>query len=158
MTDELAARVKTVQIIIGALTMGAIAFLGVAVFIQVSKPTELQGTPMLTYVLLGAAAMTALGARTVVLTAVSGALRTRLADKPPADLRPEILAGWMTHKIIGAALVEGPAFLAIVAYLIEGQIVAAALGGVAIAGIAMQLPSESSARGWVEDMERAVRG
>ena len=52
--------------------------------------------------------------------------------------------------IIGAAFLEGPAFLALIAYMIEGHVVSLAIAAVMLLGLMAHFPTVGRVETWVE--------
>ena len=101
----------------------------------------------------------------VPLTVVLPAALTRAAVRqiatgswqPPAA-RPgsfatdigKLLAVRLNTLIVAMALLEGAAFFACIAYLLEGQAVALVAVGVALALMLVRFPTEARVRAWLE--------
>ena len=63
---------------------------------------------------------------------------------------------YMTRTIVAAALIEGAAFMSIVAYMLEGSTVALGLAVALVAGILLHFPTASRVVGWIEAQVRRV--
>lgn len=57
---------------------------------------------------------------------------------------------YQTTTIVGCALLESAAFLALLAYLLEGQQVSLAVAGAMLLGVAAHLPIGGRLASWVE--------
>ena len=66
-------------------------------------------------------------------------------------------AAYLTQLIIGAAINEGAAFFALVAYLIEKNPIALAVAVVLIAGVATRFPTPGRVERWLEQQEEKLR-
>ncbi len=64
---------------------------------------------------------------------------------------------FQTSAIIGAALNEGPAFLAGVAYLIEQNPIALGVMLVLVAAMFVRIPTRDSVERWIEQQEEKLR-
>jgi hypothetical protein len=151
---------RLLQIIVGVMLAGTIAFLVVAIVVQATgegstdeKPT----TPVITYVAVGYAVI-ALILRGVVPGWLTGQILAKLgaAGAQSTDQhRQATLPGssfhrlYVTRTIIGAALVEGAALLATVAYLIEGHILGSIVSVVLALVLAAHLPTKARIDDWI---------
>lgn len=165
--DKLAQTVRTAQIITFGLVTGVASFLAITVFsVRAGKPFaadpwDLQGT--LTSLALISAAIALVVHRPICEAAARKKLPTLARWKTvtvtdphglPLEARqgelPALLGLYVSGKIIGLAILEWAAFLAAIAYLIEGSaaalIASFTLGGV----ILLSLPTRSRVEGWVE--------
>ena len=75
------------------------------------------------------------------------------AAKAPLSGLP---AAFLTELVIGAAMNEGAAFLALVAYLIEKNPIALALAGVLIAGVIARFPTAGRVERWIEQQRQKL--
>lgn len=163
---------RILQVIVAALFAGTLFFLLIALtFVPQAKPPH----PILPISLtMIAAALLVVGliARAAVLWNVTAKARREIAngtyqplarqrvaplpsdvaDKPPDPCRDAtyLLSVFQTKTIISAALFEGWAFFATVAYLIEGDPLGVGLAIVLIIGVAAHFPTQSRAIAWVE--------
>ncbi len=85
----------------------------------------------------------------------------RAASRAPVPTQydvPQLLAVWQASTLMRAALCEGPAILSFIAFLLNADYAALAIGVVMVAILATGIPSEASARRWLdqalEDLER----
>ncbi len=150
------------EIIVGAMTAGAAAFLVVAVVVHSSfmESSDAPSTaPLLSYVALGYAVL-ALLVRTVVPGVVAAKVVRRIAGgQPDADAQAaQLKNAYATKTIIAAALIEGAALFAGVVYLVEGTTLSLALAAVLIVLLAAHFPRQASVDEWLErQTERLVR-
>jgi len=150
--------VRTMQIIIGALTAGVLTFAGVAVALRASGPAPAgRDMAVVSYIAVGFGAVI-LVVHAVMMAVQGGAIRRRLADQ---GLTPAGLAGLYTARlIVGAALLEGAALFLLMAYLLDSQWWTLAVGLV-FAGLipALHFPTRERVDRWVEaQRERAMAG
>jgi hypothetical protein len=164
-TDRLSVCLRITRIIVAALALGVVGFAVIAVVQREQNPAPLPPQPVLTYLGLG------FGGVMIVLQAVvpglmTNQLRRKIASgtwplRSPA--RPEVPpddAGklcllFQSRTITGAAFVEGAAFFLLVAYLIEGQLIA--LGGAAVMLVLLlvRFPTRLGLESWLgEQQER----
>jgi hypothetical protein len=76
------------------------------------------------------------------------------AAKAPLSGLP---AAFLTQLIIGAAIDEGAAFFALVAYLIEKNPIALAMAVVLIAGVIARFPTAGRVERWIEQQQEKLR-
>jgi hypothetical protein len=73
-----------------------------------------------------------------------------------ASVGAKLIAVRQTTLLVGLALLEGAAFNACIAYLLEGQVLALAVVGVAIALILSRFPTRERVRNWLERQASAL--
>jgi hypothetical protein len=154
------ARVRTMQICLGAQAVALLTFFIVALFLrsqgQVGPPAEV---PVVSYAML-------LFTATVCLTAafVPGislaAGRRRIAEEEsaqaakPGEREGEASVRWyglrQTTLIMRTSMLEGAAFGLLAAYLVEGQLWTALLALVLLPVILLHFPTRASVDAWVE--------
>jgi len=160
------AAIRTLQIIVLSLALGALTFLVVVVFVIEPPPAPAGGqivASMLTYVSLAFAGL-AIAARFIVPAAMIAAGRRRIAEKQASNdaARPgkavELNADMeqlyclnQTRTIVGAAIIEGTTFFLLIAFLMERQPLALAVAAALIAGIFANIPTESRVESWIEN-------
>jgi len=171
--EQAATTVRILQIIVGAMATGAFIFLLVALTIgQQFKPPR----PILLVPLIWIVAVVVgveLIARTVVLGNIVrkarrelingtyppvdprqriGSLASDVADKPPDPCRDatSLLSVFQQKTIVSAAMFEGCACFAMIAYLVEGNPLSLGLALLLAVAVAAHLPSQSRAIAWVE--------
>ena len=162
---EYVARVAhTLQVIVGAMAVGVLMFVGVVFFLSSQNAQAAAASdPIITYVAIGMAVFVAI-AWMIVPGTVVGRMRQSVIERDVAnwglvrnipnveelgDVAP-LAAIYQTRTIIGAALFEGAAFLATVAYMIEHQRLALFVAGVLFLMILGQIPTVSRLEDWVE--------
>ena len=165
--DELGPIVRSLQIIVGSLIAGCVIFLVIALATTGGKVAA-GGQSLLTYMAV-VFAVTALIARMVVPGILIASTRRKITGgtwRPPQSpaLNPTLAAlleragdagklamVFQTSSIVGAALLEGAAFFALLAYLVEQSPLSLILAGVLILGLATHLPTRSRVIHWIED-------
>lgn len=160
-TDELAARVRTMQIILGAIVAGAVLFLAVVSLMraQSEQPTPEPGT--LTYVMLGIAFVMAVGYH-FANDAVTRGQRQRIAAAIAAgagatDVRRMWHGAYQASLIAGAAVLEAAAFALILAYYLEGHWYSrtTAIGFILVMAI-MLFPTAPGVERWIREQEGLI--
>ena len=165
--DQLIAkRVFTMQVINLALVMGVVVFLGIVIY-MVYGPQQGRGSrpgEELPIISLVAAAMLVPGAILSFLLPgifVNVALGKIAAGtwRPPQGADPKdfesdaakLLVARQMGLVIGLALLEGPAFTACVAFLMEAHIWALALAMVALILLLVRFPTQGGMRVWTQE-------
>src|SRR5262249_26537705 len=144
------ACLRTGRIIIVALALGVLMFLGIAVFMRQDNPAPVPDLPILTYVALAVAAIQTV-LQGILPGLVAGGMRRQLAagkwppPRPgwsvPPDDRGKLCSLYVTRLILGAALLEGAAFLLLIAYLLEGSVLTLAGAGLLLAMLLLKFPT-----------------
>lgn len=154
--STLAPRVMTMRIIVIALLNGILVFVGIAVYTrttgQMAPPPDV---PMLSYIAFIAAAPMLLAALLVPRLIESAAIGKMTKGSATVSV-DQLLPVYQQRLIVRSALFEGPAFFALVAFMIEGQWAMLAIVGVMAVGIATGFPSVSGVQTWLEDRRERV--
>lgn len=168
LAPELRTMLRIQQVIVAAMAMGVLVFLMVALAMHTtSDPPEMFG--MLTMIATGAA-VAGLAARAVVPVLIVRTQRQRIARgewKPSAEMPGGAMiaklgpdgALMMLHQlrvIVGSALIEGAAFLAIIAFFIEGSPVAAGLAVLLAASLFVQFPTQRRVAAWLAEQRQLL--
>ena len=169
------------QTVIASLVVGVLIFLGVAVVLvrQGVVPAADTPLPMLTYVAVGMA-VAGLLAGLIVPGVIVARARQQIVDRKwqmtvvePAHMAPRLQAAFtefiqragdagkllLTHNrstMVGGAILEGVAFYALTAYLIEHSPLSLWIAIVMLLGVAAHLPTRSRVSRWIEDQLRRV--
>ena len=158
--DRLPAQLLTLRVIVAAMVSGCVVFAAIALVVAGGQLAE---PGLFTYAAL-AMGLSAVVARLVVLPAVDAAAVQRIAASgAQADDGIALLAQLQTRTIIGAALLEGPVFLLLVAFLAERSALALVAAGVVLLWLASQFPMHAGAANWIENQllrvadERSLR-
>jgi hypothetical protein len=155
---------RVLQIIVFALVTGLVTFLGVVLFLHAQpKPARNPGAvlPVITVVAFTIAVVLA-PLSLIIPRLVSDAARKQIAagkwapGNAPAGVTATTDAGrlavvYQTQKIIGAAMTEGPAFLALIAYMLESTSAALGLALFLIVGVALRFPQRAQVQQWIDD-------
>jgi len=149
------------QIIMASLVGGCVFFLAVVLSIRLRGGAAPAGPgPLLAYVAVGFAVM-ALVARAVVPTVLVRAGLRRLAARQTeaSDPAGAVAALWRlfsTRTIVCGAILEGAAFFALVAYLVEGAAIALAVALLLIAALALHFPTRSGTARWIQRQRESL--
>jgi hypothetical protein len=162
---------RTLQIIVGALAGGVLMFLAVVIYlVSQNPPVAAPEVPIITYTAYGFAVCAGI-ASLVVPSLVSGRSRQSLIDGdvsqwglvknlPNATELGEVAmlaAIYQTRTIIGAALCEGAAFFACVAYLLEHQRPVLFVAVVLLLMIARHIPTASGLESSIESESTTIQ-
>ena len=155
--------VKSLRIIVGMLVFSLILFISICAAI---RPTESKPAPTveaaavqvpadaklpLLTVLSFLFAATILPLSVVLPGIVGDSLRKKLAaGKSAAGDVPGLISIFQTKTIMAAALSEGPAFFAAVAYLIEGNPIDLALAALLTVCVGLRFPTRARVDHWLE--------
>jgi hypothetical protein len=160
---DLPSAVRTLQIIVPALASAVLIFGGVAVFLRNGGGFKgiAAETPIVTFALLGAAAMVGVVGRMVVVGAVENSGLKAIPQAKDAAGKDTFDSAalarlYTTRTIVAAALTEGPGLMCVVAYLLEGQPFALAGAAGAVAALLVQFPTLPAAESWAEDARRRL--
>ena len=147
---------RTCQIIVAALIMGVLTFLAMTIFVIPDLGNPAPTAPLLTYLAVG------LGLAGLVMSYVVPNLvttnsrrqiarRTPLAKQPGKDISPSpttpadklepLSQVYLNQLIIGAALNEGMAFFAAIAYMVERNPIALGVAAVLLGALIVRFPT-----------------
>lgn len=149
--ESLRPRAMTLQIICGALTMGVVVATSL-LFLVLGKPLNADLLP-LPMIGVAAAAMAASMAFFLPVKVRSQAVKGLAAEKAkPEDLPVRLFASYQTSKIIGYALLEGPAFLNAIGFLLEASLLCLGAVVVIVALMLMGFPTTGRTMNRIESM------
>jgi hypothetical protein len=159
--DPIAVATARGHFIIVAFLAGQVALLAIVLVARAGGATAPRpggpNTPVLTYAAIAFAV--ALVPLSIFLPdrVIAGA-RQKLAPKlrGSKDRVEALVPLFLPWLIAGAALREGAAFLALIAYLIEGSPVALFLGLLLIVSVAFRFPTRVAFDHWLADQERRL--
>jgi hypothetical protein len=178
-SHRIAGTTRTLQIIVTALVLGLLSFLVTILFVRVPEPPKppagAGGTAVAAPSAIAALPVLTVAAFTfsVVLLPLSllvprlvvDASRkqiTRGAWTPgrqsgatpgptPATNVGKLAQVYVTQTIIGAAMNEGPAFFALIAYMLERSPIALGLFVVLLIGVALRFPRRAQVELWIDN-------
>ena len=153
--DQLAPRVRVMQIIIIALAMGCAAVLFVMYFIRDAQAPA-PAMPIMTYVSLAFAAMS-VTMRLIIPRMMTAMGRKRLLQFDEPQIVEPLLQLFQTQMIVGAALLEGAVFFLAVSYMIEGNLLCLAVGAALTLAVAVQMPTVGGVASWVTQQQDQIR-
>jgi hypothetical protein len=168
-----ARRLLAMQITAAALIVGVVSFLGIVCFMVYGQQqgvgtSQADAFPMITVIAFGLFAVCAALSFVVPMVQTQSGLEQIASGmwRPPARSDPKafdgdttkILAVRETAFTIGVALLEGPAFLGIVCFLIECHPYALTVPTLALVGMLLRFPTEGSLRAWVTEGMDRVKG
>ncbi len=148
-----AARLRTAQIIHGALLAGVVNFMLIAVFIVARTAPVPPDPPLLTLIALAVGGMQLVLHRFVAGLVTSSPRRRLAQGKYPEVVSDETVALWGVYQlqmIVADALLESGCFLLLIAYLIEGKVTSFVGAGLLLAVMAVQFPTRSRVVSWVD--------
>lgn len=160
----------TMQIIVGALAAGVFMFFMVTLFVTAGGEAGPPEMPLLTYMSLAiapAAILVALlfpGAlirsqREAILAGVA-TLHPSSADKSPApdshSKLMRLIGGYQTALIIRCAILEGAAFFALIAYMLEGQTWILLVVGILLLFLISGVPTRSRVADFIDQEQRVI--
>jgi hypothetical protein len=149
------ARLRTMQIIAGAIALGAVMALAVLSFVRSQNPPPPRDPPLVSYILLGAAVLE-VGAALLVPGQLAAAGRRRLAASGAGQDAGAWYGLYQTLLIIRLALLEAPALALAVAWLLEGWPVTLVAAAACIVLMLLQFPSALRVECWVEAQKELV--
>lgn len=153
--QSLAARVRVLQIIVGALAMGVGSFLAIS-FVIWNRPAQGQNRdvlPILTFASFGMLAMAAVGSFVLPRIILATARKKMIEEGVTQD---GMLVALQTKTIVGCAMLEGAAFASILAFGMEGNPICLAGAVVMLLGILVHMPTLSRVENWLETQTRQI--
>ena len=173
---ELALRpaARVMQIIIGALFLGASFFVGIVLFLRLGQPGPAgNAQQFLTPIALGFALLAIVGSaivpnlivRQMRHSIVRGTFRMPSGEGTPEKQRQildslgpaaPLCVVCQTKLIIGAAMLEGAAFFNAIAYLIEGNALALAAIAVLLVLLLSKFPTSARIAAWMVPQMRLI--
>ncbi|MBN1589842.1 MAG: hypothetical protein JW888_10040 [Pirellulales bacterium] len=175
--DQLTVPVRVMQIIVLALASGCATFAVIVIVLNLGgqEGPEAAQPDLLVITYAALAAIVPMLIAFFVLRSIWNSQARRLVIKAvdeasgeSSDLRPTqwlestkivsmLVPVFQTRLIIGAALFEGTAFFLLIAYMVEGSIIALVAALAVAVGILLQFPTRSGVAGWIEQQTEAVR-
>ncbi|MGE3805715.1 MAG: hypothetical protein AB7K24_13645 [Gemmataceae bacterium] len=166
--DNLPMRVRTMQIIVLALALGIASFFVIATYLRTQQPAPAQGNQLpIISIVAGFFTVGPVAAFFLVPRLIVNSARGRLAPErrlapalqdQPLDWSEKLLGVYQTKLIVAAALLEGPAFFLMIAYLLEGQLWTLVLAAFLLAGVVAQFPTQPGVTSWLQEQMRLIEG
>jgi hypothetical protein len=158
--DRVRGHVRTMQIICGALAAGIVTFL-VVVLVLNGAPDAAAEPGVLTFISAGFFLVMLVISFLVPRIIVQGQIKQIALGtwKPPQQLpagfdlsseSAKLLLAYQTHMIVRLAMLEGAAFFALIAYLLEGHWLALCVGIAALALLLSQFPTRGRLENWAD--------
>ncbi len=141
-------QIRVMQIVAGALIMGVVMFGAVAAVVVGGDHADDPG--LLTWIAVGFG-VNQLVLRTIIPTAIAKSSVQKIAGELQDDdvSRNRLVGIYQTQMIIGMALLEGGAFLGLVAYIAQKHVFALGVAGVLAAVMAATFPARMRVEGWM---------
>lgn len=154
-------RIRVMQIIAGAIITGLTGFLVVAILCRGQFGGgqglgAIAGIPLLTALSLGMLIVETPIAFVVPRNLLEKSMRSITAQAQPEAEASQLLAVRQTTMIITMALFEGVGFLACIATLLEGHILAVSVAVICIAIMITNFPTEGRLRYWLDEQQRRL--
>jgi hypothetical protein len=125
-------------------------FACVAFFAAKGEPAK---SPMLALVGAGMAVM-AVVVRFIVPTIIVNGAKARLKEASATDVMAQLAGLYQTKMIVGMAILEGAAFVNLIAYMTEKQFWSYGIVAFLVGVMAISFPSQGQFEGWAEEMKR----
>jgi hypothetical protein len=168
--DAIGRITKTCQIIVGSLIAGVLIMLGIALAVDVGTTGS---SPLITYIAV-ASGVALLPASFLVPGIVAAQQRRSIAaatwaapgggNRPIAGLGSDayqtdtgkLAVVYLSHSIVGAAINEGAAYFAAIAYLIEKNPIALGLTFLLIGGLILRFPTRGRLEQWIDHQQELL--
>jgi hypothetical protein len=162
--ERLRPSVRTLQIVIGALAFGVASFAVVAIVIRALNPQPGGDAGVLALVGYAMAPIGLVLSRVMQAMVIKGSRQQIIAGtyaKPTGPLaelseRGALFTVYQSSLLVGGALLEGPAFVCITAFLIEGSWPALVLAGGLLLALLAMLPRTERVTQWIEAQHRLL--
>jgi hypothetical protein len=155
MAPSVEEAVRASRIIVGGLMAGLLLFMAVAMVIA---PLSRAPDPTFTAMLLGSLGVLAAGCAggyRVVRRSIVGKTRTRLDGlTSEGDAVPLAIGPYRELVIVRGGLTEGPAFFALVTYMLTGNVLALGVAGAALILLGAHFPSTDEMRAFTAEAMR----
>ncbi len=162
--DALQPTVRTCQIMIGSMIMGVLSFLAIILFV-ITDALGNSALPVITYLAV-AVGFVNLALSFVIPKLNADRARRRIALEGPTPITKggpseakqaypasdtaKLAQNYQTQLIIGAALLEGGAFFAAIAYMLARNPLALATAIVLLATLAALFPTSDRVNAWLD--------
>lgn len=166
----LAARLRTLQIIVAAMALGVLAFLVIVLLLPRDDPGD--RLPIISYIAVAYGVLACLAVSPITKAVVNSARRkiareasaapgpTAQADATDGEFQKTDLGklvGLLAIKtLVNGAVYEGAALFLCVAYLLDHGPLSALLAALLAAGVLAQMPTRDRAQRWLDDQRRQL--
>jgi hypothetical protein len=166
MQNALATRLMTMRIIFFALMNAIVVFLAIALYLRASGQGQAApDPPLLTYLAVALGGLLFV-AHVVVPRAIAAASMRRIARGQAITKRPadsdlggevgQLVVVYQQRLIVSAALLEAPAILALIAYIVEGLWPALLVVGISLLALATRFPTMYGLQTWLEESQERI--
>ena len=164
--DHIHRTTTTLQIIIGALAMGVLTFAVIAIVVAAGKAAD-DESGVIGPMALGVAVVS-LVAATLVPRILQGNMRRAVAEGRPLASDPrrpidpalgdvgKLAAVYQTLLIVGAAILEGAAFMNVMAYMLEYNFINLACAAMLLVSLFFKFPTRNGVENWITDELKQV--
>jgi hypothetical protein len=154
---DLKPLVSSMRIVLYALMLGVFVFGGVGVYLVnfAGKGPLAPMNHLLSWIAVGIGAVVLLMQAFIPGTIVA-ATRQRLARTTELAEISGLIAGYRSKLIVGATLCEGAAFMALQAYLLEGDVWLLPLTVLFVLLIAARVPSAAGLASWIDTQHELI--
>ena len=158
LAEKLRPGVRTLQIVIAALSFGVASFAVVAIVIRALDPQPRGDAGVLSLVGYAMAPIALVLSRVMQAVVVKGSRKQIIAGtyaRPTGSLaefgeRGALFTVYQSSLLVGGALLEGPAFVCITAFLLEGSWPALVLAAGLLLALLAMLPRTERVTQWIE--------
>lgn len=157
----LSPSINVLRIIVAALCMGVATFAVIVLFVIKSDAEPQLGMLTMLSGAFGAGAVVLsfllprLIARTSRQQIAAGTWQSGQPQTPDTDAG-KLMAVYQTTTIIGAAILEGASFLALVAYMTERHPMSLAVAAILFVGLLLHFPTRTGIANWIDHQSRAI--
>jgi hypothetical protein len=166
--EEIGHRVWLAQVVVGALVVGCLVFLGIAVLLVRLGGMPAANDSMIVTWLAVLVALVAVGARLVLPSFIVASNRQAILHKTGSLAQPSsrnasvaeflertgdagrLWLGYLAKTILGSAIFEGVAFFCLIAYLVEHSPLSLGLAVLFLIGLACQFPTRAGVVRWIQ--------
>lgn len=157
--ERMQKTLRTLQIIVLALMLGVVTFFVISLIVSQTREPRAPGTqPLLSWLACGFFALQIpiwwFLPPVIARNQIAGIAQGKW---PPAGMQVDsdsdvakLLAVYQTGTIISAALMEGVAFFGLIAFLVEGEMIALVAAGGAFLFLGATFPTQVKLRQWLE--------
>lgn len=161
----LSRHLQTMQIIAVALLAGVLAFVAIGVFVKSTQNVgqvaeRAQESQIVTLLALGTMVVCVPMSIFIPILLTNASLAQLAAGKrdvptgtnadTPVPTTSKLLRIWQISMLIGLAMLEGSAFLACLAYLMEGLPIALGIAAVTVLLMLVKFPTKANVRSWLD--------
>jgi hypothetical protein len=149
----LALRLRVMQILMAALILGCLVFLGIVLTLRQAGNAQNPNPPLLTYMGAGFALLMLVLSLVVPYVTVATSRKQMAHAKSPLPPSSGSMHGrtdaghlcvlYHSQLIVGAAMLEGATFFCLIAYLVEGELTSLVAAGVLMLFLLARFPTRT---------------